>query len=163
LNLAPCDVSELVDGLAGQWRQKASTQGVEVLTEDTPGLPEVRGDRMRLEQALSNLVANAIEAMPNGGRVRIAVAGPVRADVLGEREVECVEVVIEDHGMGIKKEDMDRIVDPFVTTKARGTGLGLPIAKRIIEEHKGELKIESEEGEGTRVTVRLPLTKGGGR
>jgi len=163
LNLAPCDVSELLHGLAGQWQQKASAQGVEILAENAPGLPEVRGDRMRLEQAFSNLVANAMEAMPNGGRLRIAGGGPVRADLLGERGVEYIEVVIEDDGIGIKKEDMDRIIDPFVTTKARGTGLGLPIAKRIIEEHKGELKIHSKEGEGTKVTVRLPLGKGGGR
>lgn len=118
---------------------------------------------MRLEQAFSNLVANAIEAMPNGGRLRLSGGGPVRADLLGEREVEYIEVVIEDDGIGIKKEDMDRIIDPFVTTKARGTGLGLPIAKRIIEEHKGDVKIESTEGEGTKITVRLPLGKGGGR
>jgi PAS domain S-box-containing protein len=163
LNLAPCDVSELLHGLAVQWQQKASAQGVDIEAESAPGLPEVRGDRMRLEQAFSNLVANAIEAMPNGGRLRIAGGGPVRADLLGEREVEYIEVVIEDDGIGIKKEDMDRIIDPFVTTKARGTGLGLPIAKRIIEEHKGEVKIESTEGEGTKITVRLPLGKGGGR
>lgn len=95
--------------------------------------------------------------------MRIAARGPVRADALGNGEVEYAEVAIEDGGAGIKEKELPRIVEPFYTTKARGTGLGLPIAKRIIEAHEGDLRIESREGEGTKVTVLIPLSKGAGR
>ena len=163
LNLAPCDVSDALEELVGRLRDTASAQGVEIVTDYAPDLPEARGDRMRLQQALSNLVVNGIEAMPDGGRLRIAATGPVHGVGWGDGEAEFVEVVIQDNGVGIKEEDLGKVFDPFVTTKARGTGLGLPIAKRIIEEHKGELKIDSKEGEGSKVTVWLPLARGGGR
>jgi PAS domain S-box-containing protein len=163
LSLAPCDLTGVLETLVAEYGDRASAQGVEILTNYEAGVLEVRGDQMRLEQALSNLVANGIEAMPNGGQLRIAARGPVRADALGNGEVEYAEVAIEDGGAGIKEKDLPRIVEPFYSTKARGTGLGLPIAKRIIEAHEGDLRIESREGEGTKVTVRIPLSKGAGR
>ncbi len=163
LNLAPCQVSDVLDEVVGHSEQQASAQGVEISTDYAPGLPEVRGDKMRLEQAFLNLVANAIEAMPNGGLLRLAATGPIGGKGAGDGDIEYVEVAIEDNGVGIREEDLNKILDPFYTTKVQGTGLGLPIAKRIIEGHKGELKLESEEGEGAKVTVRLPLARGGGR
>ena len=163
LNLAPCDISEVMADGVSQWAERAGGQGVEIRTYYATDVPQVRGDKIRLQQAFSNLVVNAIEAMANGGQVRIEVTGPVGAEWLGDGEGECVQVMIQDKGIGIKKEDIAKVSDPFFTTKARGTGLGLPIAKRIIEEHRGELEIESEEGEGTKVTVRLPLARRGGR
>ncbi|TKJ31575.1 MAG: hypothetical protein CEE40_00705 [Chloroflexi bacterium B3_Chlor] len=163
LNLAPCDISEVMADGVSQWEEKARGQAVEIGTYYATDLPQVRGDKIRLEQAFSNLVVNAIEAMANGGQLRIEVTGPVVAEWLGDGEGECVQVMIQDRGIGIKREDIAKVADPFYTTKARGTGLGLPIAKRIIEEHGGELEIESDEGEGTKVTVRLPLVRRGGR
>jgi PAS domain S-box-containing protein len=161
LNLEPCDLTEVLETLVGEYQDRASAQGVQILAEYEPGLLTVRGDKMRLQQAFSNLVGNGIEAMPNGGRLRIATRGPVGADA--SREAGYAQVIIQDSGSGIKEQDLAKIVEPFYTTKARGTGLGLPITKRIIEAHEGELRIESSEGEGTSVTVRLPLAKGGGR
>ena len=159
LNLAPCDIVGILEELVGQRKHKATAQGVEILTDFAPNLPEVRVDQMRLVQAFSNLVANALEAMPSGRQLRIAARGPVP----GEGQVRYLEVVLEDNGLGIKEEELPKIFQPFYTTKARGTGLGLPIAQRIIEEHKGELTVESREGEGTKVTVRLLLPEGAGR
>jgi signal transduction histidine kinase len=163
LNLAPCKVSEVLDEVVGHWEQQATAQGVEISTEYDPGLPEVRGDKARLEQALLNLVANAIEAMPNGGHLWLRAKGPVSHESVGDGDGEYVDVVIEDNGVGIKEEDLNKILDPFYTTKVRGTGLGLPIARRIIEGHKGGLTLESEEGAGAKVTVRLPVAAGAGR
>jgi signal transduction histidine kinase len=163
LNLAPCDLTDVLKTLVDEYQERASAQGVEIVAEYEPGLPEVRGDQMRLQQAFSNLVGNGIEAMPNGGRLRIATRGPVGADSSGESGVEHAQVVIQDSGSGIKEQELPKIVEPFYTTKARGTGLGLPIAKRIIEAHEGDLRIESREGQGTSVTVWLPLAKGVGR
>jgi len=159
LNLASCDVTALLDILVAEYRDRASAKGVEILTDYAPGLLEVRGDKRRLEQAFSNLVVNAIEAMPNGGQLTVAVRGPVSAVRAGDGEAEFAEVEIGDSGVGISEEELHKIVEPFYTTKARGTGLGLPIAQRIIEAHEGELRIESREGEGTKVTVRLPVVK----
>jgi PAS domain S-box-containing protein len=163
LNLASCDISELLSDVVEQHRQKAATQRIEILTEYASDLPELRADRMRLEQVLSNLLANAIEAMPNGGPLKVSVRGPVEAAEGSETDGRYVEVSIEDRGTGIRREDISKIFDPFFTTKPGGTGLGLPIARRIVEEHKGELDISSEEGIGTNVIVRLPLARGGGR
>ena len=163
LNLAPCNVSEILAEVVNECRQKAASRGVEMFTEYAPGLPDLRADGMRLEQVFSNLVINAIEAMPNGGPLRVAARTPMESDQGSETDGGYLEVVIEDQGAGIRKEEMSKIFDPFFTTKPGGTGLGLPIAKRIIQEHRGELDITSTEGEGTRVVVRLPLARGGGR
>jgi two-component system NtrC family sensor kinase len=112
---------------------------------------------MRLHQAFSNLILNGIEAMPEGGELRIAVTGPGRGEEDGQ-----VEVRIRDRGVGIREEEIGRIFEPFYTTKARGTGLGLAITRRIVNEHGGEVRLESEEGVGTRFIVRLPLARRGG-
>ena len=163
LNLAPCDIAEILSEVVGQYQQKAAAQGIDILTEYAPDLPELRADGMRLEQVLSNLVVNAIEAMPNGGPLRVVARGSLGAPQGSEADGGYVEVSIEDHGAGIRREDMSKIFDPFFTTKPGGTGLGLPIARRIVQEHRGDLDITSAEGTGTTVVVRLPLARGGGR
>jgi signal transduction histidine kinase len=102
-------------------------------------------------------VVNGIEAMPDGGQLDVVITGPTRDGA------EYVEVEIGDHGVGIKERDRDRLFEPFYTTKARGTGLGMVIAKRIIDEHGGEIEVQSAEEEGTKILVRLPLAGRGGR
>jgi len=156
LNLAPCDISEVVGRVVDEYENKAAAAGVQVRRCHSAGLPLVRGDEKRLRQALSKLVLNGIEAMPAGGSLDIVIAGPSRG------EAEYVEVEISDHGVGIREQDRGRLFEPFYTTKTRGTGLGMVIAKRIIDEHGGEIEVLSEEGEGTKVIVRLPLAGRGG-
>jgi signal transduction histidine kinase len=156
LNLAPCDISEVVGRVVDEYENKAAAAGVQVRRCHSAGLPLVRGDEKRLRQALSKLVLNGIEAMPAGGSLDIVIAGPSRG------EAEYVEVEISDHGVGIREQDRGRLFEPFYTTKTRGTGLGMVIAKRIIDEHSGEIEVLSEEGEGTKVIVRLPLAGRGG-
>ncbi len=118
------------------------------------GLPEVLGDADQLEQVLLNLVMNAIEAMPDGGRLFVSTS---RWHVETEKNP-LVQVRVSDTGSGIPQEVMPKIFDPFFTTKkARGyTGLGLSITYRIIEDHKGTIKIDSVINMGTTITVRLP-------
>jgi PAS domain S-box-containing protein len=156
LELAPCDVGEVVAGSLNGWNEQAKTRGVELRQYLSPGLPPVKADGLRLSHALSRLLSNALEAMPDGGDLEILVTGP------GADEAGYVDVEIRDTGVGIRPEDMDKVFDPFYSTKTRGTGLGLTIAKRIIDEHGGEIDLESEEGRGTRVVVRLPLAGRGG-
>jgi len=169
LKLAPCDISEVIDEVISSWEEKARGQGVEIKRYYASELPMVRGDKMRLHQALSNLVLNGIEAMRDGGELSIAVTGPGAGGVSGDGEGLAlgddggyVEVEIRDTGIGIKEEEIERIFEPFYTTKARGTGLGLAITRRIINEHGGEAEVESEAGVGTRFVVRLPLGRRGG-
>ncbi|NIN68173.1 MAG: response regulator [Anaerolineae bacterium] len=170
LNLAPCDISEVIGEVVREWEGKAREKGVEIRQYTAAGLPLVKGDKVRLHQALSNLVSNGIEAMPGGGELTIAVTGPARPDlpdIAGREELwgdgDYVEVDIADKGVGISQEDLGRIFEPFWSAKARGTGLELAISKRIINEHGGEVEVQSQEGEGTRFIVRVPLARRGGR
>jgi signal transduction histidine kinase len=169
LNLAPCAMSEVIEGAISLLEERATEQRVEVKKRLDSDLPFVRGDRARLHQALSNLVLNAIEAMPDGGELSITATGSTRGDIEGGGEGAPlwgegghVEVEIRDTGVGIKQEDLEKIWEPFWTTKVRGTGLGLPITRRIINEHGGQVEVESEPGVGTKFIMRLPLAGRGG-
>jgi signal transduction histidine kinase len=115
----------------------------------------VVGDRVLLRQALLNLFLNAIEAMDPGGRLCIDVAN--EDEDAGEWEGQPVmKIFIRDNGKGITEENLDRIFDPFFSTKSRGTGLGLAIVNNIIESHGGIVEVESRVGEGSCFVLSLP-------
>jgi signal transduction histidine kinase len=114
-------------------------------------LNDVAVDPQQLKQALINLLLNAIQATPPGGSVRVTLAA----------EPEALRIAVIDSGSGITPEMMDRIFDPYFTTKAGGTGLGLPIALRIIQAHGGTLDVSNAFGRGTTVAVRLPIARPG--
>ena len=131
---------------------------------DAHGLPDVRLDTSKLEAVLINLAINARDAMPNGGLLQIgAVARQVRSsarmDLLGLKPGRYVVLIVEDEGEGIPKEIVDRVTDPFFTTKpvGEGSGLGLSMAKGFAEQSGGALTIDSTVGEGTRVQIYLPV------
>jgi signal transduction histidine kinase len=107
----------------------------------------ILGDSVALEQLFLNLLLNAAQALPRGGSATIAL------DAEGAE----ARIVVSDTGAGIPPEDLVRVLDPFFSTKADGTGLGLPIARQIAAAHGGSLRIDSVAGQGTRVEVRLPL------
>ena len=121
-------------------------------------------DKNQILQVLFNLMANAVEAMPNGGEltVRTYKTYPSLQSVFSSDRPVCV-IEISDRGEGIPKENLQRLFEPFFTTKRerKGTGLGLSIAKTIVENHQGDLLIESEPGQGTQVWVLLPLNQEG--
>ena len=119
------------------------------VTEDLPG---IEGDSEQLKQVYLNLLLNAIQAMPQGGRLRVhAQAGPK-----GREDAAWVEIRVSDTGVGIPSMARRRIFDPFFTTKPQGTGLGLSVAKKIIELHGGTIDLELTAGPGTTFCVRLP-------
>jgi PAS domain S-box-containing protein len=126
---------------------------VEVERETAEGMPMIHADRQQLRQVFLNLLTNASDAMPKGGKLTIRVQP-------GELEGGRRAVVIEfaDTGMGISKDLMPRITEPFFTTKeeGKGTGLGLAICRRIMQEHHGSMYIASELGKGTVVRLALP-------
>lgn len=126
---------------------EAKKLGVVIRKEWQRGLPCVWVDGAQIKQVFLNVLLNALQAMPNGGqlRVRIRVSGG------------SLLTTIQDEGEGMPPEVKERLFEPFFTTKQGGTGLGLSISQRIIENHSGRLRITSEKGTGTTVVIRLPL------
>jgi signal transduction histidine kinase len=147
------NVSRLVEGLLPAFSQLLRERGIE-LQLDLPGtLPEVRVDPMQLEQALVEIVSNALDAMPSGGRLRIAAS--VDSPGAGSGNV---TVEVADTGPGIPDHVLPSVCEPFFTTRQEGTGLGLAIAKRYVEQNGGRLEITSRPG-ATSVRVRLPAAQ----
>ncbi|MCL5022185.1 MAG: ATP-binding protein [Nitrospirae bacterium] len=138
LNLSEVDLAKLLAEVKGYVRAKDETV---IVSAEVPASSTVRADRDKLIQVLLNLVNNALGA--GSKRLTISVTGGERSTVLA----------LEDDGSGIRKEHMESIFDPFFTTKREGTGLGLPICRKIVEDHGGTIEIRSEEGRGTTAFV----------
>lgn len=130
---------------------RAEKQHVSTALELGPQPLSVSGDPQQLHQVFVNLLINAIEAMPRGGRLSIALAPEV---VAGHWVVE-----VQDSGDGIPSELLPRLFEPFATAKERGTGLGLAVSRRILEEHGGRIEVRSQQPRGTIFTVLLPAAK----
>jgi signal transduction histidine kinase len=144
--LASHQVAELV----GQALRKCAVPPSVQVTLDMPDfLPAVRVDDAQMHTVFESLIANAVDAMPQGGalEIRAALAEGGKAVIVGVR----------DTGSGIMPEDMARIFEPLFTTKARGIGLGLVVVKNLVEANGGAVKVESEAGKGTLATVTLPI------
>jgi signal transduction histidine kinase len=140
----PTDLAELARQAAGLYAGLAAASGVSVEV-DAPPLPSVAADPELLARALGNLVKNGIEAMPTGGRLRIA------ARVETEATLE-----VTDSGPGLAEADRERIFAPYVTTKQGGTGLGLAIVQGIVSDHGGRVEVESQPGAGSTFRIVLP-------
>jgi signal transduction histidine kinase len=127
---------------------------IAVVCQFAPDMPMVQADRQQLRQLFLNLFTNASDAMPQGGTLTLQV----RTDPPSQQ----LEIAISDTGMGIAAEDLQRVMEPFFTTKleGRGTGLGLPICRRIVQEHQGNLNIVSTVQQGTTVFITLPIQHG---
>jgi signal transduction histidine kinase len=133
---------------------QARTQHVPIALEQAAGMPELRGDRMLLREALLNIVSNAAEACSTaGGDVHVRVRSIA---ALGASAAPIVEVVIADTGPGIPRANLGRLFVPGFTTKETGSGVGLAIAERVVSAHHGRITVESEEGCGTTITITLP-------
>jgi signal transduction histidine kinase len=146
-------VSHLLQELMPAVAQPLRERGVQLQLDVPSELPEVQADPMQLEQALLEIVSNAIDAMPRGGRLRIG------ASVNGASESGAAVILeIQDTGPGIPPQVLPSICEPFFTTRPDGTGLGLAIAKRYVEQNGGTLEISSH-GAGTTVRVRLPALR----
>jgi two-component system sensor histidine kinase HydH len=126
----------------------AEAKNVEISTSLSPEIKEVLIDPDRINQVLLNLYLNAMEAMKTGGTLSVKLSR--------DGDHQKVKIDISDTGTGIKKGDLVHIFDPYFTTKQSGTGLGLAIVHKIMESHKGEVKVESEVGQGTTVSLLIP-------
>ncbi|HEY7502503.1 MAG TPA: ATP-binding protein [Gemmatimonadales bacterium] len=150
-NPMPEKVDRLVEGLLPAFAEPLREHGVELRLDIARDLPDIRVDPMQMEQALLELVANALDAMPEGGTLRLAAH-------TGDGPSPSPEVLVEvsDTGGGIPEQVLPSVCEPFFTTREEGTGLGLAIAKRYVEQNGGRLEILSTPGTGTTVRVRLP-------
>jgi len=144
-------VEPLVEGVRTIFTEKMAQQGIRLKADVRPDLPRVWVDPSQIEQALLEVISNALEAMPKGGTLRLSLG----MEPEDEREVVSIEVT--DDGEGIPEEALPRVFEPFFTTKADGTGLGLAIAKRFVEQNKGTMTVTSNPGEGTSVRIALPV------
>jgi len=118
---------------------------VEVVLDLPPDLPPALADAGQMRIVLGNLIRNAREAMPNGGRLTITARSTEQG----------IEIAVTDTGVGIAAEQLHRIMEPLYSTKARGMGLGLPIARAILDKNQGSLRVVSANGQGSTFTVRL--------
>jgi len=147
LNLRESSLQDLLKNLVTLFHEEASSLRITLQAKIPTDLPLIKMDPERLTQAFINIMKNGMEAMDQGGTLHIKI----------KSIKEGVEVIISDSGPGIPPEQMEKIFNYYYTTKEKGVGLGLPIAHRIIEAHRGQLKIESRVGSGTEVTVTLPV------
>jgi PAS domain S-box-containing protein len=146
-----CDLNEIVRSCARQLASDAAQRGAAIRLHLDARLPPVAGSESALEQVIVNLVHNAIEA-----EAREIVVGTRTRDEDG------VELVVRDDGVGVATEDLDRIFDPLFTTRGAtgGTGLGLALARAVVEAHGGSIEVESPNGRGATAVVRLPRARG---
>lgn len=148
----PTDTNEVVRRVLAHFDE---VEGVELRAELDGGLPPVMADPLVLRRIVENLVSNAVESLDGSGRVIVATR---RAE--GEEDP-VVQIEVTDTGIGITMEERARIFDDFYTSKERGTGLGLPIVRRLVTDLGGTVRVESQPGIGSRFTVELPVAAAG--
>ena len=143
------DINAIVTACISLTQKQAAFKDISVGHDLADGLPQALIDKGQIEQALINLIINAVEATPAGGRIDVATRS---ADWKG-----FVEISVSDTGEGIPEDRIGKIFDPFFTTKEKGTGLGLAIIHGIIEQHGGIVTVQSDPGKGTTFVITLPV------
>ena len=153
IRIAEVEINEVISAVMNiiSHMFESESRKIRIEMDMHPELPKIYVNYEEIKQAFLNIVKNAFEAMPDGGQFTIRTrdkSGPPKF----------IEVTFSDNGIGIKKENLSKLSNPFFTTKLRGTGLGLAICHRIINErHGGKIHIESEENKGTTIRVELPV------
>jgi signal transduction histidine kinase len=152
LSLELFDLHELLDRLLRTYKEQADHLGVTVERIYGPSTGHMHADPRQMEQVFLNLIYNALQAMDGGGTLTVSTRA----------EEPNIVITLSDTGKGIPETDMPKILQPFFTTKHRGSGLGLPIVKKVSEAHGGSIEIVSVVGQGTTVTVSIPDGRGNG-
>lgn len=142
-----CSINSIIEDVLTITNKYLLQRGVSMELQESD-VPEILVDKEQLKQAFINIIFNAVQAMPNGGKLLISTQN---------LQNKFVKVIFNDTGIGIEENNLEKIFNPFYTTKDEGTGLGLPIVHRITEEHRGRINISSIVGEGTSLEILLPL------
>jgi two-component system sensor histidine kinase HydH len=144
----PTSIQTVIQHSLKMIERDAQAKNINLKTNLSPEVEEMPIDPDRINQVFLNLYLNGIEAMEDGGTLSVE---------LSPEEGGQIKIAVSDTGIGIKKEDLVHVFDPYFTTKQSGTGLGLAIVHKIIESHHGEVRVESGAGKGTTVTIILPV------
>ncbi len=152
LHRKPVSLHALLDDCLTLGRARRGEGDIQIVRDYDPSCPEVHADARELRKAFLNLILNALEAITPPGRVAVTT--------MYARDAGSVTVAIEDTGAGLTDDMLSRVFDLFFTTKPEGTGLGMAMARSVVDLHGGELTIQSAVGRGTRVRVRLPVAAG---
>ena len=148
----PCDINDVVNESVVLTNKQAAFKDLTLSFEPGAGIPSVQLDKGQIQQSIMNLIINAVEATDAGGTISISTAC--------KPQQRAIEIAVSDTGEGISETDLVRIFDPFYTTKDNGNGLGLAITHGIIEQHNGTIDVDSQSGQGTTFTIKLPMTPG---
>jgi PAS domain S-box-containing protein len=157
LNLVHCHIKDIINEIIPFLIKEIADKGIRFIETYHPQLSKIKVDKTQMHQVFLNLFLNAIQAMPNGGELKIE-AGPIMSNSLEGFKQNFIKVVISDTGKGIPPHIVHRIFDPFFTTKSKGIGLGLSITYQIIKKHGGTIKVESRWEKGTSFVINLPET-----
>ncbi len=147
--LAPVEVNQIIKDVRKLLSHGMLSSRIRLIANLADGLPVTMGDANQLKQVFLNVVTNAIQSMPDGGTIEIA------SEQLGQRIV----VTVSDNGPGIPKEVMSKLFVPFFTTRKAGSGLGMAVTRRIVENHGGSVSVDSEMGKGTTVSISIPIVR----
>ncbi len=159
-DVAPCDIHKVLDRILLLLAEDPEAKHVRVVRDYQPEVPRLEADGKQLGQVFLNLILNAIQAMPGGGQARLQTRLRDGSGGNGDGRAttgSVVEVAVTDSGPGIPAHVLPDLFKPFFTTKHRGTGLGLSVSRRIVEDHGGWIEVESPEGQGATFRVCLPV------
>ena len=155
LKIEGISIKDCLNSIVERWRERLSSRNISINIEHVANTPLVLADQIQIEQVATNLISNAMHAMePDGGAITISIQ-PLSQEIT-EMRGDHVSINIADTGPGMTQEVVDRIFDPFYTTKQSGTGLGLAISQRIITAHRGTITVQSWPTVGTIFTIILP-------
>ena len=146
LDLQPTRIRQIIEDSLRIVEPQAEDQNIQISLIEHKDIPRIFGEAETLRSVFSNLFINAVQAMGNGGKLDVTVSPDEKS----------VKIEIADTGNGIPAENLDKIFEPYFSTKETGTGLGLAIVKKIVDDHNGTIAVESKLNEGTKFTVRLP-------
>lgn len=149
--LSPYSIEDVINHALGLVQADMDVKEVRLTRNFQSGIPEVMIDRDQMIQAILNILLNAVEALDKDGEITVSAS----------TEGDNLKITISDTGSGIREEDLSKVFDPFFSTKKSGTGLGLAIVHKIVENHGGEIRVNSIVGQGATFTILLPLRKGG--
>jgi PAS domain S-box-containing protein len=155
LDLVYCYVKDIINEIIPFLIKEIADKGIRFVESYHPKLPSIKVDKHQMHQVFLNLFLNAIQAMPNGGELKIEVSPVISNSSEGPKQ-NFIKIVVSDTGKGIPSHLVNRIFDPFFTTKPKGIGLGLSITYQIINKHGGTIKVDSQWERGTSFVINLP-------
>nr|WP_304215185.1 ATP-binding protein [Fredinandcohnia onubensis] len=150
INVTKCNLKELLEYVLSIIEQSENARNVAIALKMDEAVPDIECDEKQMKQVFLNLIKNGFESMPEGGK--LTINGSQTANNM-------VSILISDEGCGIPEDVQEKLFEPFFTTKDYGTGLGLMVSKKIIEDHHGKISINSKPAKGTKVEIILPITQ----